>query len=159
MNYQAMSGGISLKSLMLRRFLRDFERERARGSALLLLVCLFLPFLQAAVASVQDLDASLPVCCRSHGKHKCFMLAHRTSSRKQNASGIRSASTVSEKCPCVPEGGTTSFHSSTAFPANPALYVLVGDSAGSLTSQTAGPRSSDHNANQKRGPPDSSIAS
>jgi hypothetical protein len=81
---------------------------RARVVALLLLLSYLLPFAQMAYASSSDPEAGLPACCRTHGKHKCFMLA---SVRLPGDGGTRPVLTsaqVSEKCPCVPASSSAS---------------------------------------------------
>lgn len=69
------------------------------GSAVLLLVSLFLPFLAAAQSWSTDPEASLPACCRSHGKHRCFM-RNQLSQAEHNEPSIGSAQ-IAEKCHCT----------------------------------------------------------
>jgi hypothetical protein len=42
-------------------------------------------------------EASLPPCCRRHGKHHCMMRRMERPGSKQNG-----LATASEKCPCAP---------------------------------------------------------
>jgi hypothetical protein len=146
-------GGIVPEAPMLKRLLKVATRERTRCSAMLLLVCLLLPFAQLAVASTQDSEASLPACCRSHGKHKCFVRASEVRSGQQTASGFRTASTLSEKCPSLPASSGFSFHSASGLPRFRSLRLLLAETTVSLFDRTDAFHSNSQRANQKRGPP------
>jgi hypothetical protein len=138
---------------MLKRLLEIAKRERARCSAMLLLVCLFLPLAQTAIASTQDPEASLPACCRSHGKHKCFMRAVQERSDQQNSPAFRTQATLSEKCPCLPASSVSTFHSASEPAAFRALHLALAGAEPSLFVRSIVFQSNSHSANQKRGPP------
>jgi hypothetical protein len=138
---------------MLKRLLKTAKRERARCSAVFLLVCFFLPFVQTVVASTQDAEASLPACCRSHGKHKCFMLAVHDRSGQQTSAAFRNQSTLSEKCPCLPASSVSAFHSASGPVAFRALHLALAGVELPLFARRIAFESNSHSANQKRGPP------
>lgn len=75
---------------------------RVRGVALLLLLSYLLPFAQMAYAASHDPEAGLPACCRTHGKHKCFMLSSPRLRGEDSTHPVLFAAQVTEKCPCVP---------------------------------------------------------
>lgn len=66
---------------------------------MLLIVSLLLPFAQLAFGLTESADATLPACCRAHGKHKCAM---RMSVRSSAEPASPQLAHVSEKCPCPP---------------------------------------------------------
>lgn len=74
-------------------------RAWPRAIAWVLFLSILLPLAQAAYGATGDPEAGIPVCCRTHGKHKCFML-HARSSADAEQHGIISDATVTEKCPC-----------------------------------------------------------
>ena len=135
---------------MLNRLLQIVKRERARGSAILLLVCFFLPFVQTAIASTHDPEALLPVCCRTHGKHKCSMQAR---SDQQTSPSFSNRSTLSERCPQLPANNACPFHSLLAPVASRSPGLAIVEAKLSLPVQTSKFRSDEQSANQKRGPP------
>lgn len=138
---------------MLKRLLKVATMERARCSAMLLLVCLLLPFAQLAVTSTQDAEGSLPACCRSHGKHKCFMRAGQVGPDRQTTPGARAASTLSEKCPCLPASSGSSFHFASGVLRFQDLHTPLDEMTVSRLDRTSALRSNSLGANQKRGPP------
>lgn len=93
----------------MKRLLQIVKRQRARYSAMLLLVCVFLPFAQASIGSMQDREATLPACCRLHGKHQCSSQVIQVEHGQQTAPALRHVSTLSEKCPCLPPGLRSQF--------------------------------------------------
>jgi hypothetical protein len=131
----------------------QMRREGMRRlRALFLLLLSVAPGLLALSSPPSISEASLPACCRTHGKHKCFMRFQ----MEQGAalkSGSATVSQVSERCPCNP-ALTTTVHSNFSFQlaediswtgfADAALVVAVGTQLS--TSLRSG-------ANCKRGPP------
>ena len=69
----------------------------------LLLLTLFTWMLVAPLFA-PDAEASLPPCCRRHGKHHCMMQMMLALSG--TLSGPRA---VEEKCPCQPKGGLAAY--------------------------------------------------
>ena len=138
---------------MLKRLLKAAKRERARCNAMLLLVCLFLPFAQLTAASTQAPEASLPTCCRSHGKHKCFTRTSQVQSDHQTTPAFHTAITLTEKCPCIPANNGSSSHSASGFLMFRGLRLPLAETAVSGLDRTSALRLNSYRANQKRGPP------
>ncbi len=138
---------------MLKRVLEAVKRERARCSALMLLVCLLLPFAQLAVASTQDPEASLPACCRLHGKHKCFTTVSQRRVDQQSSPAFRNGPVLGEKCGYLPANDGSSFHSASGFSTLRGLRLPQVESKTFLYERTNAFRSTLLRANQKRGPP------
>jgi hypothetical protein len=88
---------------------REYEKTTNwlwRISATLLLVLFSGLYLIPFIAAGEDTDASLPACCRTHGKHHCMMCAgaiERTAGRSDTPSFAR----VTEKCPYSPASPVT----------------------------------------------------
>jgi hypothetical protein len=69
-----------------------------RGLAITLLIALFAPALAPSVSALTaDSEASLPVCCRSHGAHHCAMLHWKLQSLDSGSPQFTAAS-----CPSYP---------------------------------------------------------
>jgi hypothetical protein len=142
---------------MLRRLFKVIVRERARCSALLLLVCLFLPLVQAALASAHDPEASLPACCRSHGRHKCSMRVPLSFSTASDSEPTARTAQVSEKCPWAPNGTSSTnlthfgFLDPRRIPSSFGLSTLLHAPRTPLRGESR------LRANHKRGPPSFSI--
>jgi hypothetical protein len=64
--------------------------------SLILLAAFVLPVVAPALALGQDPDASLPACCRRHGKHHCAMLA-------ATLSRAHSGPQIGAVCPFYPQ--------------------------------------------------------
>jgi hypothetical protein len=126
-------------------------------SALLLIFSLLLPFAQFAFGSSENLDASLPACCRSHGKHKCAMrmLSNAEQQSGQTSSSPRLAQ-VTEKCPYTP-GVVASTHSNPLWSQSLRFTQFrVVDNRTPLQITNVERSHSIGRANPKRGPPASS---
>lgn len=83
---------------MLRTVAKLGWRTWRRARALVLLLGFLLPFIAATQSLSTDDEATLPACCRSHGKHKCSMGYLLVASDAHGRSV--SAPHISEKCPC-----------------------------------------------------------
>lgn len=126
-------------------------------NALLLIISLLLPFAQLAFGSTENVDASLPVCCRAHGKHKCVMraLMHAEQQPKQISSSPRFGQ-LTEKCPYGP-GVAISTHSNPLWSQSQRLIQFhVADDLATIRSTNARRFNFIGRANPKRGPPISS---
>lgn len=126
-----------------------------RGSALLLLLSLLLPFAAAAQSLVSDGEAALPACCRAHGKHHCFMGTHLTTSDARTSAF--SAPQVSEKCPCSLPGSSGSLSDLHARPVGIIQFRLALQSSRDLPFLPRSGLLESCTANRQRGPPFSSI--
>lgn len=130
---------------------------RLRSIAWALLLSFLLPLAQVAFGATSDPESILPVCCRSHGKHKCFMLladSERSDTTKQAA--FRS-SQLSEKCPCAP---ATISAFGTHHPGLPSFRNLgLSDRSAEILRplNSANLAVACSSAHQKRGPPSLSI--
>src|SRR2546430_15884536 len=77
------------------------EAGTQRTIAATLLVVLILPILTLFLSlSSQNYEAMLPACCRSHGKHRCFM--RRVAAHSPSTSDGPAVSQMSERCPYFP---------------------------------------------------------
>jgi len=95
-----------------------------------------------------DADASLPACCRRHGKHHCNMGA-----MAGQTHGQRGFTTVAEKCPCRPSSASA-VHSPNFKPeASGLLYAEVVSHPARAPQTEALYRLSLLRSHQKRGPP------
>jgi len=105
-------------------------------------------WLMIAPLFAPDAEASLPPCCRRHGKHHCMM------QMMQRLSGNQPGFTsVSEKCPCVP-AVAGAIHSSKYKPeAGEQFYADVVRRPACAAQTEALYRVSFLRSNQKRGPP------
>jgi hypothetical protein len=130
---------------------------QTRGEALLLLLCFFLPFIQTAHGALADQEASLPVCCRTHGKHECGKLpAFRSQSSPQKRS-VTTTAQLTEKCPWVP-GATPSAASPLTLLPNRSSSPLTYSYATLISRDASSPHlPPPTRTNHKRGPPPSSI--
>lgn len=129
-------------------------KRRVRSIALLLLLSYLLPFAQVITAASRDPEAGLPACCRTHGKHKCFMLSALRLRGDDGSYSVLSTAQVIEKCPCVPVSssvpdtshlGPHSIERAHFAPQSKSLFVAA------WTSQRVRCSSAAH---QKRGPPE-----
>src|SRR5580698_9332856 len=88
-------------------------------SALLLIISLLLPFAQFAFGLQGSSDATLPVCCRAHGRHKCATSSlPRIGQPSRENSSPQLLTRATEKCPC-PQGAVPAAHSDSLW--NPGL--------------------------------------
>lgn len=138
------------------RTMAQLGRKVWRGcGAWALLLSLLLPFLAAAQSLSNDDEALLPACCRSHGKHKCFML-HRSATQDSHEHTL-GAPHVSEKCPCVLPAGTGFAGDQSARPTAPIeLRLPLEHLAFQVVSEPADSFAF-FSTNRQRGPPVSSL--
>lgn len=92
------------------------NRASRACAAFLLVVFAVLIIAPLAVAATDGEDASLPMCCRTHGKHHCSMRMGGMNAATPNGNE-QTLTTVSEKCPCTPSAPTT-VHSDTFQPSH-----------------------------------------
>lgn len=122
--------------------------------ALLLLVVLGLPSALPVFAAMQgDADASLPACCRTHGRHHCAMRIEASDSVASGTHGLRAAV---EACPyrCVM---MAQVHVDPVVPVAASLRIYAGlQSHPAVQAQTESRwRMARERARGKRGPPES----
>jgi hypothetical protein len=136
----------------------QISREGMRRlCALFLLVLCVGPWLVAFSSSAGISEASLPVCCRTHGKHKCFMRFTREEGAASNYGGAV-VSQVSERCPYNPSLITTAHSDPFGQPANDVFRIGLSGTL-SLVAVASGPvRSFQSRANCKRGPPSPALS-
>jgi hypothetical protein len=128
-----------------------------RLCALFLLLLFAGPWLLLFVTPGAIAEASLPACCRAHGRHKCFMRLM-DQDGVASTSGQPALSRISERCPYNP---SFTAKRQSNFLGQPARDVAaVGFSvASSPVALTAWPfRSLSSLANCKRGPPSSALS-
>lgn len=123
-----------------------------RYSAMLLLAFFVaLVTLPSVFAFAQDEDASLPACCRMHGKHRCSMgstfMAHTSHEHGDTVTRF------TEKCPCIPVAQTGT-HSEILSLAT-VCFTFAGLSAYGASAPTTdtGYRKKQRGTHPKRGPP------
>jgi hypothetical protein len=131
----------------------QMRREGMRRlCALFLLLLSVAPGLLALSSPPSISEASLPACCRTHGKHKCFMRFQ----AEQGAaleSGAAAVSQVSERCPYNP-ALTTTVHSNFSFQLTEDIsWTGFADAAVEVAVATRLSISLRSGANCKRGPP------
>ena len=128
-----------------------------RLCALLLLLLFAGPWLLAFSLPDAIPEASLPACCRAHGKHKCFMRLMGQDG-VSSTSGQPAFSQISERCPYNPSFSAKRQSNSLGQPAND--VAAAGFSvASSPVAITARPFSSLASlANCKRGPPSPALS-
>lgn len=126
---------------------------RARSLALLLLLCYLLPFAQMAYAGSGDPEAGLPACCRTHGKHKCFMRLSAHADEAATGQAALSSAQITEKCPCIPASPSASDTSPFGLPPSGSVRYVARSESFSFTHWSS-PRAHRRTlAHQKRGPP------
>jgi hypothetical protein len=136
----------------------QISREgRRRLCALFLLVLSVGPWLLAFSSPDEISEASLPVCCRTHGKHKCFMRFTREEGAVSN-SGTATVSPVSERCPYNPTFTTTARSDSFGQPAKDVFWRGLWGSASIAAIATQPLMSFRSRANCKRGPPSPALS-
>jgi hypothetical protein len=125
-----------------------------RVISILLLVIFGLPAVAPLFAAAPRSEASLPACCRMHGKHHCFMGMVATPTLSSSKPQFRAPL---ERCPYAPaliSGVHTTIY---APPAAPAIYAgLISHPA--VAAQTESKLLiSRGRSRQKRGPPASFL--
>jgi hypothetical protein len=116
--------------------------------AIALLIAFGFPLAAPAFAATADPEASLPPCCRSHGKHHCAMM-HMMLLAAQSHPALQAS-----PCPFYPSAAAAPRLSPATFAAAPPLSVEIRRGP---APPAAGPRRAAcilaHCANLKRGPP------
>jgi hypothetical protein len=136
----------------------QISQGRTRRLCALLLLLLFAgPWLLISALPNAIPEASLPACCRAHGKHKCFMRLM-DQDGVASTSGQPALSQISERCPYNPSFSAKRQSNSLGQPARD--VAAVGFSVvSSPVVATAWPFSSLSSlANCKRGPPSSALS-
>ena len=128
-----------------------------RTLAAILLALISATFLIPLAYAGDDPDASLPVCCRAHGAHRCSLgsTAHMRSpgSGRTNRGTTPILARVSDRCP-FPPSSPVSIHTDSPDPAStlPLLFHLAAYL--SVHPRTQGRRHGTcDRSHQKRGPP------
>jgi hypothetical protein len=136
----------------------QINREGMRRlCALVLLVLSVGPWLVAFSSPDEISEASLPLCCRTHGKHKCFMRFASEESAPSNSRGA-AVSQVSERCPYNPTFTTTTHSDPFDQPAKDAFRVIFGGTSPLVAIATRPCTSIRSRANCKRGPPSPALS-
>jgi hypothetical protein len=145
-----------------RRFVMVFKLQRCwkglrRLCAFFLLLLAVAPCLLTFAAS-SAAEASLPTCCRAHGRHKCFLRMTRTEYPASNLSqpGIPQAS---ERCAYSPTFPLSPHTSSLGQPAGFSAAARLNIAATTEMAATERRTPFILQANRKRGPPSSVLAS
>lgn len=135
----------------MRRALRDKTIWLQRVSAALLLVFFSAFFLLPLLSGDGASEASLPACCRAHGKHRCLMSMGTL--RVGHESNAPSFVRLSEKCPCRLASPVT-VHGDTYHPLLSAFLFgeLLAHPAVHAQTEAKGRIAFDR-CRQKRGPP------
>ena len=89
-----LTGGVSVRTNVERRE----RRLHGQVNAFLLIFCLLLPFAQFAFSSPVNTGGLPPVCCRTHGRHKCLLRNSGLASSSHSPQFVQ----VTERCPCTP---------------------------------------------------------
>jgi hypothetical protein len=120
-----------------------------RRFATILLLLAFSSLVSAPLFAIStDTDGSMPACCRRDGKHHC--MARMTTTMEQSG---RHASTIAEKCPCLPSAITTAQSYAHALPLATIFYSGLLKHPACFAQTEARYRISFDRSSQKRGPP------
>jgi hypothetical protein len=135
--------------MIWKRKFREHRVWQTKFGSFILLVCLLCPQVFSFLSIFSGTDASLPACCRVHGKHNCAWSGYVTS-RGNAASTIAQ---IAEKCPYAP-AVITSFHDSSWGWPIPWLGGFSGLHENSVAASSFEfGRAPSQGAHQKRGPP------
>ncbi len=123
-----------------------------RLCALFLLLLSVSPCLLALGVFNALAETSLPLCCRTHGEHKCFM---RLAGQEDKASTSSEAvlSLRSERCPCCPICSITSHSNLLGQPSRSVFAIKLSTASTPATMRISTWTGSSSLANCKRGPP------
>lgn len=128
-----------------------------RLCALFLLLLSVSPWLLALSSPNVITETSLPACCRTHGRHKCFK---RFSEERgtPSTSGLPAFTQVSERCPHCPTGNIVAYRDHFGPPAKNASWTALSGTTSlvSITSRCC--TSFPSRANCKRGPPSPALS-
>jgi hypothetical protein len=124
-----------------------YTRSMRRMLAIMLLVAFGSPLVAPLFAATADPEASLPLCCRSHGTHHCAMM-HLMAVRPSDPA------MQAPPCPYYPTPSTAPRTVAASLAASPQAAIVILRNRAALSSikrHTA--RTSLPAANLKRGPP------
>jgi hypothetical protein len=128
-----------------------------RLCALFLLLLSVGPWLLALSPFHATAEALLPACCRSHGKHKCFIRLSGEGSTA-STSGAVAVSQVSERCPYNPARTNTTHNGPFGQPAEDVRWAGHSSAASLVAIATRRCISFLSRANCKRGPPSPDLS-
>lgn len=134
---------------------KNIHKWWKQSSVLLLLFSFLLPFIAVAQTWGVDAEAGLPACCRSHGKHRCFMRLQPAGKAQTSGLFLQKAG-LSEKCPCTT---LTITHTSThdlSLPGCATRDIHLEQSSHQALSQCQIAKQT-HLPHSSRGPPSSSL--
>jgi hypothetical protein len=123
--------------------------------ALSLLLLSVGPWLLALSSADATAEASLAVCCRARGKHKCFM---RHTTEGDTASGESAVSQISERCPYNATWPAAAHHETVGPPAKNDCRTGLSVAASLVVVPTRPCTSFLSRANCKRGPPSPALS-
>ena len=130
------------------------EKKKLQGSrwtAALLLALLCSSFVAPFTVSASDLEATLPICCRAHGKHQCGLMIMQPDAPKHEEAPAFAR--VSAKCPYVP-ASPLSAHADRFRPIDrPLIYAEISAHPSNRPQVQAMRRVAFDRSRQKRGPP------
>jgi hypothetical protein len=128
-----------------------------RLCALFLLLLSVSSWLLAWSSPLVITESSLPACCRTHGRHKCFK---RFSGKggAQSTSNLPAFSQAPEPCPDCPAWNTAAHSDHFGPPANDASWTTLSGTTFSTAITSRSCRSFPSHANCKRGPPSPELS-
>jgi hypothetical protein len=127
------------------------EQGKRQLAALLLMVFLSPIFAVFLSATTQGNEAMLPACCRSHGRHQCFMRGHASqiSPNGKNLLGLQ----LSERCPFSQLAGGSHLLSRFGTPLCDIGKFIYFDESNLASYAAVSKTTSSAFANPERGPP------
>jgi hypothetical protein len=130
-----------------------------RISVALLLVLSLLPVLSAWFSTTASAEASLPACCRTHGKHHCSMGDQAVGTSGESSSPSMRQHQVSERCPFQGISSASQFSNTLGPVSDVAVEFDFKEEQALISECHATPHVRACHAQPKRGPPISSTLS